>query len=350
MKKTIYIVVGKIILITVILALLIDLLFVKVIIPQQYEFSNVKKVQRLIDAPSKTEVPIFGSSIAKRSYYPDSLGSLYYNYGMAGSVFVMLEPLIKIELEKDKNTPLLIDFEHHFFLSHDEIRIQLSNYIPHVDNPHIRTMLEERNLLKYQYDIPGLRMFGQYDEYLLDLLRLRFNRELANRGGLFFKEKERDFTLFRERRQRMIDEKEELQALQLEHPEMMNSNKSYKLELLDILLNSRPDTKYVERFEKMVQSHPHRDFVLVYSPQHQIKLMGLENHDEVVALLRRMEMTHDNLHVLDYSLSGYPDSHFHDSGHMNVTGASRFSSSLRADLERIFPDDPSLWTPQLSDE
>ncbi len=348
MKTTIYTVVLRMLLITIVLALLIDMLFVKVVIPQQYEFSNVKKVKRLIETTNLDEVPIFGSSIAKRSYYPDSLGAPYFNYGMAGSVFVMLEPLIKIELEKEKTTPILIDFEHHFFLSHKEIRMQLSNYIPYADNKHIRTMLVERDLLKYQYDIPGLRLFGQYEEYLLDLLRLRLDREMTNRGGIFFKAKEKDFLLFRERRQRMIDEKKELNELKNEHPELLNSNEDYKLELLDVLLNSRPDPDYVSRFEEMVDAHPKRDFVLVYSPQHNIKLMGLENYDDVEELLIRLDKNHQNLHILNYSQEGYPDSHFHDSGHMNITGAARFSSSLRKGLELTFPERPELWTPQLS--
>ncbi len=84
MRKSIYIVVLKMMLITVISAFLIDQLFVKLIIPNQYEFSNVKKIKKLIEQDNDEEIPIFGSSVAKRSYYPDSIGQGYYNYGMAG--------------------------------------------------------------------------------------------------------------------------------------------------------------------------------------------------------------------------------------------------------------------------
>ncbi|NNK80700.1 MAG: hypothetical protein HKO93_04310, partial [Flavobacteriales bacterium] len=342
MRRQIYITILKMLFIAIVASLVIDQLFVQIVIPNQYDFSNVKKIKKLIEQERPEEIPILGSSIAKRSYYPDSIGQGYYNYGMAGSVFVMLEPLIKIELEKEKTNPIIIDFEHHFFLSHDEIRIQLSNYIPHVDNSHIRKMLEERGLLNYQYDIPGLRLFGQYDEYLLDLLRLRFNREYSNRGGLFFKYKKKDFRLYRERRQRMIDEMKTLRKLRIERPKMLNSEKEYKLELLDILLNSRPDPKYVARFEKLLTDNRKRDFILVYSPQHSIKLMGLENHGEVVALLSKLDADHDNLFVLDYSLAGFSDDHYHDSGHMNIKGAHRFSSMLRRDIERIFPERSDL--------
>ncbi|NNC82912.1 MAG: hypothetical protein HKN79_04980 [Flavobacteriales bacterium] len=348
MQRTIYITVFRIAILTVLLALLIDTLFVQVVIPQQYEFSNVKKIKRLIEMDRNDEVPIFGSSIAKRSYIPDSIGQGYYNYGMAGSVFAMLEPLLKIELEKDKDTPILIDFEHHFFLSHEEIRFQMSNYIPHVDQPYIREMLKERGLFRYQYDIPGLRLFGQYDDYLLDLLRLRFNREYANKGGLFFKDKQKDLTLYRTRRARMIVEMKELRLLAEENPRLLTSDKRYKLELLDILLNSRPDAEYITRFESLLSTNPDRDFVLIYSPQNEIKLMGLENHDEVSELLQGLDEKWSNLHVLDYSMAGFSDGYYHDSGHMNIRGALRFSEMIRQDMERLFPEDPTLWTPQFT--
>jgi hypothetical protein len=228
--------------------------------------------------------------------------------------------------------------------------MQISNYIPHVDNINIRKMMDERNLLRYQYDIPGLRLFGQYDEYLLDLLRLRFNREYDNKGGLFFKPREKNFKLFRDRRQRMIDEMHDLRELKEVHPELMNNDKEYKLELLDILLNCRSDTAYIARFEEILKTNQSRDFILVYSPQHDIKLLGLENYSEVIDLLSELDSAHDNFHVLDYSSIKYPDSYFHDSGHMNILGAREFSVSLRNDMKALFPDRPSLWTPQLLDK
>jgi hypothetical protein len=316
------------------IALGIDQFFDRYAIPNQRHFSNVRKIDRLISDTNPAEIPIFGSSVARRGYFCDSIGPNIYNYGMAGSLFNAIFPLLQIELDKDKSSPIIMDFDHHTFLYSELIQLDLSNYVPHIDNPYIRTMLEEHGKYDWSYEVPGTRYFGLYMDYMRDFLKPKFEKEeYINCGGVFYPPREKVFERFLVKREEMLKEKLELREKRIKDPTLFNLSDSKRLNFLEALFNFNPNSRNVERFEHLMEAHRNRQFVMVYSPQNWSKIEGIENYEEVADFLRDMESRNPNLKVLDYSQVAFPDTYYRDSGHMNILGAKVFSSLLGKDIK-----------------
>ena len=316
------------------IALGIDLFFDKYAIPNQRHFSNVRKVDRLISNTNPAEIPIFGSSVARRGYFCDSIGPNVYNYGMAGSLFNAIYPLLQIELDKDKTSPIIMDFDHHTFLYSELIQLDLSNYIPHIDNPYIKTMLVEHGKYDWSYEVPGTRYFGLYMDYSRDFLKPKFEKEeYINCGGVFYPARDKVFQRFLIKREEMLKQKRELREKKANNPTLFNLSDSKRLGFLEALFNFHPDSTNVARFEALMADHRDRQFILVYSPQNWSKLEGLENYEEVVDFIEGIEERNPNLKLFNYSQVVFPDAYYRDSGHMNILGAKAFSSMLGKDIK-----------------
>jgi len=335
-NKDIFFQVFRIAFIAMALAVGFDLLFQHVLIPAQQPFANVRKLERIISDDHPEDIPIFGSSIARRAYYCDSIGPGFYNYGMAGSLFGSIYPLLKIQLEKDNDYPIILDFDQHTFLHSEYVQLDLSNYVPHVSNPHIQEMLQFHGKEDWQHEVPGFRYFGLYTDYLRDLLKPSLEREeLISRGGVFYPEKKKAFQRFLAKRERMIEDKRELDERLKEGEHLLTEDEKKWHFYLDAILNFHPDSLMVSRYEALMYDNPYKTFVLIYSPQSEVKLRGLENYGDIQEFLSGLKDRHPNLRVLDYSKAGYGNEYYRDSGHLNIAGAKKFSALISDDLERI---------------
>lgn len=316
-------------LVAAMVGLAIDGVFTWYILPELLPSTNVKKIDRLINETHEEEIPIFGSSIARRNYFPDSLGTDYYNYGMAGALFTSIEPLIKIELDKNKRTPILIDYDHHTFFYDHSSRIQVSNYVPFLSNKHIKNLLVETDRYSWHYEVPGMRYYGSYLDYIRDFMKPAFEREeITNRGGVYFPYKPKVYEQFRNKRLQMIEKLHQYKTRKRIESDVFTLREEREMEFLDMMLNFHPDNDLLERFEKLV-TNTDRLFLLVYPPQNIIKLQGLENYEDVIAQLRYLADEHTNIAVINMSGIDFDESLFKDSGHMNIDGARKFSSLLR---------------------
>ena len=319
----------------VLVTLLLDLFFTKIVLRSLDESSNYKKIARLIKAEDQREIPIFGSSIAKKNYYPDSIGFRTYNYGLAGSLYHTIEPLLKIELDKDKSTPIIIDFEQHTFFYNENVPVQISNYIPFIENDHVRSFLLEYDYYKTHYDIIGMRYYSSYTDYVRDYLKPALERnQPINKGGVFFKRNDQVFEQLLQKRLNMIKARDQLLLKQEQNPYALQRSERWKIRKLDAHLGFDPNEKQVQSFTNLIQSNPHRTFILVYSPQHWAKLKGLPNYPEVKVLLDSLSKN-VNVEVIDMSQEQLLDSYYHDCGHLNVEGAKYFSRQLKTRLEDI---------------
>jgi hypothetical protein len=305
------------------------------VIPSLADSSNVGKIYRLINSGDQEEIPVFGSSITRRNYYPDSLDQNVYNYGMPGALYTSIEPLLKIELSKDKTTPIVVDYDHHTFFYDETNRIQLSNYVPFLSNPYIEEMLRNTDNYDWHYEVPGMRYYGSNLDYIRDMLKPVFEgEEIVNHGGVYFPNRPKIYEQFRKKRLNMIEDLENLRIKQIEEKNLFSLGNERELNFLDLMLNFHPNEEIIVRFEELVDNSD-RLFILVYPPQNPIKLQGLENYDEVLVLLERLANGHENLSVINMSKVPFEENLYKDSGHMNIDGARKFSAMLRPYLSDV---------------
>lgn len=322
---------------TITISLLTDLYFEKFVIYNN-DHANTGKINRLINNENSSEIAIFGSSIARNNYFVDSLDFEVFNYGMKGMIFEYLEPLLEIELKKEKDSPILFDFHHLAFLSHESIPLQLSNYVPFVENEEIERLLEKKGLNQSYLKVKGLRYFGCYTDYLKEQLRSSFSSSVIGKGGVHSKGQSKEiFDRFVDKRLQSIVNRNQLSQKIENTPNLFTKKDSLELLRLNSLLQFTPTESEVERFEKLVENNPNRIFILVYSPQHYSKLDGIDNYDEMIWFLEQLKAEHDNIRVLNYSYESFPDEYFRDTGHLSIKGAKHFSGLLNRDLKKILP-------------
>lgn len=333
---------------TLILALFLDFIFDKVFFPTLSETSNIGKMKRMIEESHPKEIPIYGSSIARRSYIPDTIGFNTFNYGMAGNLYNAIHAYLQIELEKEKSTPIIIDFDAHTFFYDENLLLHRSSYVPFLQNQHIIGMLKDYDYYSWHLLIPGMRYYGSYNDYLRQGLKPFFEPgELDNKGGVFFPSNPLIYAQFRRKRLEMQQRYEGLEFKKTETPKLFTSEENMVFDWLNALLNFHNDSTQVANFEKLVTDNPNRTFILCYSPQNPIKLAGMRNKEECQVFLKNLTERHNNIIALNYSEIGFPESLYKDSGHMNVDGARAYSALLKRDLTRIlndsFPADSSYF-------
>ncbi|NND77512.1 MAG: hypothetical protein HKN39_04965 [Flavobacteriales bacterium] len=321
------------------LAFLTDIIFEKYIVYSN-DHSNAGKINRLLQSDDKTEIPIFGSSIARNNYYPDSIDHNVFNYGMKGAIFEVVEPLMKIEFGKDKSTPIIYNFHHLTFLSSPGSSIQLSNFVPFIENENIKDLLQKNGLYKDYMKVRGLRFYGCYTDYIKEHLRPYLDKnETISKGAVHTNAPDKaTFDQHIRKRQIMIDDKFALIEKRRTSPAIFTKEDSLKLSRLESLLLFKPKKTEVDRFENLISQNKNRTVILIYTPQHRSKLKGIENIEELNTFLADLEGRHDNLKILNYSNIDLPDEYFKDTGHLSLKGAQKFSGILNDDLNTLLND------------
>ncbi|MEM7163019.1 MAG: hypothetical protein AAF487_11340, partial [Bacteroidota bacterium] len=260
-----------------------------------------------------------------------------FNYGMKGMVFDHLEPLLEIELAKERKTPIILDFHHLFFLTHENMPLQMSNYVPFIDNPQISQFLKDRNLYKNYLRIPGLRYYGCYMDYLKEYLRFHKKKSIVfSKGGAHSPtQSEEHFKKFIEKRSLSSQKLKDLERKKDENSLLFSVADSLMLNRLNSLLRFSPDHTKTARFNEMLEDNRDRKFILVFSPQHFSKLDGIDNYDQMIWFIEDLKQKNENLEFINYAYENYPNSYFRDTGHLSISGAQAFSGRLNQDLKSI---------------
>lgn len=326
--------------VAIVIALAIDQFFQHVILPKETELSNSQKVKRLMEENHPDEIPVFGSSKGRSAFIPDTLGENVFNYSMPKCNFDIIEFLLEIELAKDKDSPIIIEFNNRFFKSMPSHTIDLYTFMPLTYDERVVEFLRRNDRLDNYQLIPGIRYFGSYIQYLRALNRTETDRKQMSRGGFFLDHYPGDelFGTFVNKRYAMIERRDELEAKARSHRTMTLTDKM-ELEQLDIALNFAEDTARIGKFESMVRAHPHRDVFMIYSPQHHSEVVGIQNFDKIDSLFNHWNTNFPNLHAYDYSRLALSDSCFKNSSHINMRGARIFSAQLKKDIGHLLQTD-----------
>lgn len=299
-------------------------------------FSNLNTLERLMYEQHPSEIPVFGSSKARYSLISDSISPHVYNYAMPRCNFDVIEFLLNLELEKNKQTPILIEFNHRFFLHNPNYTINTATFIPNVHDARVKTFLKKYDRLEPYYFIPGLRYYGKYVNFINnDLRELLGNPKTFSKGSIVSKKQTPSFVFQKTIRGRYdaIRAREKLLKKMKDPKAIISLEEKHKLYYLDQLLLFNQDSARVRVFESLLNQNQDRVFIMVYTPQHPSEIDGVKNEHEMLAFWNNLTQKHSNLLFLNYSRLALPDSCFKDPSHLNIYGASRFCQKLRHDLK-----------------
>lgn len=317
-------------------ALTVDQVFQHLVLPLRSDISNSYKIERLIGETDPEEIPVFGSSKGRSSFIPDSLGEKVFNYSMEKSNFDVIFFLLKLELAKDKNTPIIIEFNTRSFVHRPDHTIDLSTFMPIHHNQEVIDYLSENDRLDNFQLLPGVRYYGSYIRYLRSLTRKATSDKITNRGGIFIEYYPGDRLLkrFTDSRYKMIENRKLLEdkkasGIPLTYMEVQ------MLDQLQLGSDFDENKERIQKFENMAKEHPNRDFIMVFTPHHPSELAGVRNLNKVDSLFNHWNTNISNIHAFDYSRFELPDSCFKNSSHINLEGARRFNAVLNDDIDYL---------------
>ncbi len=303
------------------------------------EYSNQNKVQRLLTQEHPLEIPVFGSSKARSAFIPDSLGPTVFNYGMEMSNFDVMELLLEVELNKKKNTPIVIEFNHRTFVHKPEHTINIATFIPNLGDQRVRSFMQRYNRLEWKHELPGFRYFGSYFYYLRYYMKEHAgNRKIISKGGNFTDliPKKDVFQNFVNSRVQKVNKMHELTRRVNDIRLTVSDEERHILKYLNEYLLYEEHTDRLALFDSLVSAHPERQFLVVYTPLHWSERLGIENFHEIEMLFSRWKKEHHNLTVYNYSDLDLPDVCFKNTTHLNLKGARAFSSVFARDAAHHF--------------
>ena len=296
--------------------------------------ANPAKVRRLVQSEGPREIPVFGSSKGRSAFIPDSLGPTVYNYSMESSNFDVIEFLLETELAKPRTTPVILEFNHRFFIHAPGHTIDAATFIPNIHLPGVRDFLKRNGRFERRFLVPGLRYFGSVQEYIRKGMDEGGSATRQSvKGGMFTERAATPAQLASQvaARQRSIALRQKLDHARDDVKAAISAEDRKRLQMLNaFLLFSEPRDR-VARFEELVASRPERQFLVAYTPQHWSEVEGIANFGEITALFNALQARHPNLHFYDYSQMPLPDDAFKNSSHLNNKGARAFCGAFRHD-------------------
>jgi hypothetical protein len=257
-----------------------------------------------IQAPRPLEIPILGSSRALCAFIPDTLGKDYYNYGINGIGYAVMDIFMKHELaQHGKRGPIILNFDFTMFYYQLGDR---STYLPHAGMPEVKDLLKRHDEYSPYMIIPGIRFFGSIDaigkEYLNQRIELT---KSTNKGAAI---------------ERTVTSPSYFAALEKRR--------------LDTMEPWRPRKELIDTLFKRIGDHPEREFFVVVSPYHPSYLHAIPSADlaSVKQLFRRLDAL-PNARVIDFDTHDWPDECFSNTSHVSMIGARRVSQMLRDSLK-----------------
>ncbi len=266
------------------------------------ESGGAYKLHRIVTFTDPEETPVFGSSRAETSFIPDTLGSHYFNYGLAGTKTNVALLFMKEDCRKKKNNPYVI-----VNLDYDGLKNgigDIANYIPSATDPDIRTLLGKE--YKAFFQIPFIKYYGQFENYLrlYSSARVEFTK-ITNKGASL------DKNIL------TSDDFKKVVQARLNKTEEFYSDTGLRKELFDI-----------------INSNPNRFFIFTFSPYHTSFFEHFNRADELNVFIAELKSC-SNVKVLDFAKADFNDSLFLNTTHLNYKGAAVFSCMLRDSIAAI---------------
>jgi len=315
----------------------LDYVFIKHIIFIN-EFSNQGKVRRLIESENPDEIPVFGSSLARSTFIPDSLSPNCYNYGMGKAVFDVTRLLLKIECSKDKSSPIILELNQKTFVKNPSSNINASTFIPLLDNEMIKEFMAESGRLSWHYKVPGLRFYGNYIEYGVGPFRRSSGEKKDNRGVMLESKTQTsdDIDVFTQRLSNMTSKRKELLDQKMDSTRFFSFFDEAMLDYLDKEIYFSYNEDYLNEFERVVRENRQRKFILVTVPINESFYRELPNIEEFISFATDLANRHENVYYLNYSRSlPLQLDYFKDPMHFSSKGARIFTSLFQKDFEEI---------------
>jgi hypothetical protein len=285
--------VFKLILLVSIISLPLNYIFESQIIFKT-NISGAYKVNKILLKETNNEIPIFGSSRALSNYVPSKIGSDVYNYGINGTGSKVWIFFLKNELQKSNNNSIIINFDINGFNNYlGDIR----NFIPNYNST--KSLFEKKSIV---YDIPVLKYYGFYFQYLKDYLQNHLNyTKITENGGSF------------------------LSSYNI--PDKFNFNIS----------NIKSPKDSFERIESQINEimkliqNTDRKIYFVISPYHKSYLDEFTNYNSYKKFTAQFK-DFNNVFFIDLKNMDLDDSMFFNSTHLNFSGAKLFSDVLKDSL------------------
>ena len=264
---------------------------------------GASKVNRILNDKYNNEVPIFGSSRAQGSYFPEFIGDDVFNYGIDGVGSNIWLFFLEQELKKDKSSDIIINFDLSGF---GDYLGSLSNYIP---NYSVTKKIIGRNK-NFVYNIPGIKYYGYYEYYFKSFLNDKFNvTKITQNGGVFEKNN-------------LLEKKfDNLISRRFNNPDLFvyNSNAA-------------------KNFDRLIRSTKRKIF-LVVAPYHYSYLSSFQNTEMADNYLNEIDNS-KNVIVIDLRDEIVNKNLFFNTTHLNYDGAISFSKILKKKIDSyLFRDE-----------
>ncbi|WP_283642093.1 hypothetical protein [Croceibacter atlanticus] len=261
------------------------------------QISGASKVNRILTKTIVDEVPIFGSSRADGSYVPSIIfEKKSHNYGISGGQANIWLFFLEQELKKEKNTPILINFDLGGFNYSDG---DIGNYIPNWNDT--KDILVEDG--EFYFNVPFIKYFGKYESYFKLFINEKFNlTKITDNGGSFEKNKLTKYNF-----DKLVEKRK-------------NTVSSFT-----------KNNRLLSKFNQLINT-TNRTIILVVSPYHSSYFNKFKNINEVDNYLSNLSKK-NNIKVIDLRNFIKNDSLFLNTSHLNYDGAVKFSQKLKEELK-----------------
>ncbi len=264
--------------------------------------SGAYKINRMFTEQHNNEIALIGSSRAVGSYVPAILGDSVFNYGIEDTQYDLLIIFLKNELEKNKTTPLVVNFDYEIF---DKWFGDIANYIPNVHHADIKNYVGDR--YKWYFSVAGIKYFGQYEHYMKMYMADHSGRNYKSNGGFFLTDPFNPEVLAREVKTRLVT-----------------------------TTHWTSDEQKSQTLIQLIASHPQRQIVFCIAPYHPAYLKMFKGYDQLNQCVNALK-ANSNVVFLDYSHEAYADSLYSNTSHLNYNGAVKFSGELKSRLHALLP-------------
>lgn len=262
--------------------------------------TNYAKLLRLVYEDHPDEIPLLGSSTVLRGILPEQLGENFYNFGITATNFQKLEPMLRVELAKDKKTPVIIEMAPQFFFKRPKPNIRIEDFLPVNQNPYFKEFMKAYNFHEPWHGIPGARYFGEYTRYLGTYSNTALPPKLYfSKGGKILKKRTSK------------EEFEKFKEIRTEQP-----------------MNYSATPELIARFEDIV-ADTKRPIIVIVAPFHPIVYETGFSMGPYRELLQGWESKFPHLrsHIADGRT--YDENLFLDTSHLNYWGAVKYSNELK---------------------
>jgi len=301
------------------------------------DWANQSKVKRLLDNENPNEIPVFGASVARSSFTPDSISPNCYNYGMGKALFDVTRVLMKVECDKEKDTPIIFEVNPRTFIRNPKNTVNASTFIPLMDRPVIKNFMKESEMYSWHYMVPGLRFYGNYYFYTIGPLRRKTGEKKDNRGAMLENrsQSQEDVEVFVNRLSNLNARRLEILDKKNDPNQILTPEEEYALFTINAMVYFTADSGYVEEFEGYIRDNRNRQFILATVPANPLLKSSLPNFEEFTIWAQALADRHENAYYLDYSDFPTELDHYKDPTHFSEKGARIFSSAFSKDFRRI---------------